>query len=391
MSDSDFDPSATLQLLGKYDLFQWPGRQSSCLVSIGDALTIMQAMTDLHAEIYDAAGLVGECMFVGVHATLDPYMQTPPFTVSTTEHARIACSLLIIKIYHELRLKFLCCAPEHLTEFAEAFMRNLKPWEIDQATSLTPFLNEDDYDLCDQFLAMVRMRSDVLERLLESDCVKNFSRRSGFAFGSGGPRITFEFAAKRLQHGRPTGRTWLHVFGDVGYHSRPLSITNELQYHAPACSESALQQAPVWDFHVHMNMVQLQGLLFWDYDRLERWNLADTDQPTAAHEFLRKVSDIVRDDVGIPWQKQIYEPENIEHTKQRQLVEWMRCPTQCTLEEWLWQRTVDTDLIRSRELFPRKYIELGAVCRICGQDGHWATRCRLDLWSDDEGETGVDV
>jgi hypothetical protein len=351
----------------------------------------MQAMTDLHVEVYNAAELVGKCMFVGVHATLDPYMQTPSFTMSTTEHARIACSLLIINIYHELRLKFLRCAPEHSREFAGAFMRNLKPWQIDQATPLTPFLNQDDSDLCVRFLAIVRMRSDVRERLLETDCVKNLSRSSGFAVGSGGQRITFESAALLLQHRRQSGRTWLHVFGDVGYHSRPLSIISELQNHAPDCSESALQQAPVRDLELHLDMVRLQGLLFWDYDRLKSWNLADTDQPTAAHEFLRKVADIVRDDIGVPWQKQIYGPEDIEHTKQRQLLEWMRCPIQCTLEEWLWQRTVDTDLVRSRELFPRKYIELGAVCTICGQDGHWATRCRPDLWSDDEGETGVDM
>jgi hypothetical protein len=396
MHADSFDPILTLELLRKFDLFEWPGSQPSSLLSSGDPLEALQAVADFHLQVEDAADLIGRCMIIEVERFLNPHICIPPITLSDTERTRIACTLWILKIYYQLRLRFSGAPTEYATLFCETFVRNLKPWQIDQCLSLEQRLLRCHDNYTESLNHYDQTDAALLERLSESRYVSNFLNMVNGPRGSLHYVHRFSGAAGFLHDRGRVGRvmkTWYHNLSDVGHPLRPSSIPTQLRNHAWINSEPTEGIITVAHTDRYMNICRHLGLFFWDYNRLECWHVADPNNLIAAADAYPGLSPVATRYDDTPWWE-LGLPEAsaaIERTKQRQITEWTRCPVQYTMNEWLYQKTCVAREKEGLAPVPRKYVEFGITCTACGLDGHRRRGCDSKSCSADEKEVEPDV
>ncbi|KAJ4380967.1 hypothetical protein N0V86_003314 [Didymella sp. IMI 355093] len=187
MRDDQFDPVSILELLGNLNLLEWPVPPPNPDPSPVDPVECLHSVSDYYTEIQEAADLIGKIMIIRVERFINPHVCVSPITLSTTERVRLVSTLLVLKIYYQLRLKFLEQL-EYADQFASLFWRNLTPWQADQGATLDRMLfgNSDAHEqsLChwDQ------TESKLLKSLTDSRIIPRFSHNlNGQQGGGRGP------------------------------------------------------------------------------------------------------------------------------------------------------------------------------------------------------------
>jgi hypothetical protein len=368
-SDDDFDPSATLELLQQFHLFEWPVAQPNMLILAGNPEDALRALADLYTEVDEAANLIGECMITGMHMFHEPWLQPPPITLSDTEHIRLVCSLWVVKIYYQMQLKFNRLSQERAVAFPAAFIKNLEPWQLEQGLSIDRFLQGYCHDRADSLHRIIDRKSGLLKRLSQSLYVSN-----AFNFFD-----TFSTTVSIPRMNRHSRGPWARAPGDISHPSRLSLMTTQLRNQTWISLESTLHSAV---FDQTMAMTCQVGLLFWDLNRLMYWRISGSDE---LHDATNRYYNYLRSDCASARRSQCSphymceHPARIEQNKSRQIIEWTRCPVQLPLEEWLYQKTAISRLEQGRTFLPRECIESGTTCRNCGLDGHRQSKCNAEL------------
>ncbi|KAH7361237.1 hypothetical protein BKA66DRAFT_471189 [Pyrenochaeta sp. MPI-SDFR-AT-0127] len=124
-------------------------------------------------------------------------------------------------------------------------------------------------------------------------------------------------------------------------------------------------------------------MLFWDLNRLAQWDMVHhNDIKVAMEEFRLRLQHVSTNyHSGRHWDcHPDLDPAYIPNMKARQIIQWTRCPVQCTLEESLYQKTALARFMARRPPLPSKYIEVGTLCYLCGLDGHNGFHCIESSW-----------
>ncbi|EUC48503.1 hypothetical protein COCMIDRAFT_33986 [Bipolaris oryzae ATCC 44560] len=111
------------------------------------ATALHNISVDIYVEVDVAADIVAQSMNAAMQIYIDPQVAVTPVVLSVAEHTRLVCALLIVKIYYQLRSKFVPNGRRSMKDFATAFMQTLAPWQIAQSSSVEGFL-----DSCQKFL-----------------------------------------------------------------------------------------------------------------------------------------------------------------------------------------------------------------------------------------------
>jgi len=337
MQDDRFDPVSILEKLYTVNVLEWLELLPSSRLPIVDPILALQSVSDFYTEVEEAAELIGRLMIIKVERLANPHVCVPPITISTTEHIRLASTLLIIKIYYQLRPRFLKQG-EYAGQLAPFYWKNLTPWLMDQGTTLDWLLlrcsGEYEHSLChwDQ------SESELLMCLSESRFVRSYHVLYHQELAS-----TFRIIPRfshNLNGQHPGIRGpgyWHHEPSDVGHPA----MSAQLRNHVSSCSDPTLQSVPQAHTGRYANICRQIGLYFWDYSRLNVWGLADPVELIAAVDACPGLSQVAMRYNDTPeWDIGIRQREAaVERTKQRQIIEWTRCPVQCSLEEWLRQKT----------------------------------------------------
>ncbi|KAJ4335821.1 hypothetical protein N0V95_008784 [Ascochyta clinopodiicola] len=335
-------------------------------------------MTDFCLQVTDAAELVGKCLVVPVEMYLNPHACIPPIILSNNEHTRIACALWVLKIYYQLRRKFVDRAPDHANLFATAFLRNLKPWQIDQVIVVQRKVSNCYLEHHDSLNHFDQTEFGLLKRLADSQYSIKYHQTLYQARDSTRLIPHFGYYIRALIHPHrrapsgPAMRAWWHTSNDVGHPSTPSSITTQLRNHAWICSEPTTHTVTTAHSDRYMNICRQLGLFFWDYARLLAWHLPDSDELMTVVDSHPGLSAVILRYSDRPWweESRFQRATAVERTTQRQILEWTRCPEPCTLEEWLYQKTAKFLLEKGKDPMPRGRIKIGICCTSCGLDGH---------------------
>ncbi|KAH6618762.1 hypothetical protein C7974DRAFT_400829 [Boeremia exigua] len=368
LQNDGFNWGLITDLLEVSDIFEWHCKLPAFRPLTSDPLEALQVLLDFYMEVDDAADLFGQCMVFGVEKFLDPTVQSSPVILSSTERTRIACALWVLKIFLQVQTsphKPPGLDPRHS---AHAFFENLQPWQIDHILSLESKLQVGEYPL--NTLLFYAGPTDVYfsERLIGSQYVTNVFNR---CTRPGGPclfRVYCLHTARRSQYRR---------CGD-GYYPGPSSMATQLRNHTWNSKELAQHTFSAFRSDRYRNRCQQLGLSFWDYERLAQWQIADAAELMVASDDadLRSLSFGPMCD----GREHLTPPAAIARTMERQIIEWTRYSEYDTLEDYLYQKTLNSQPEQGEERFLRRFITPGAVCNICGLDGHWWYNCYLQQW-----------
>jgi hypothetical protein len=404
ISDKDFDPEKALHLLTHVDLLHWSAMYQRVLSKDDEPLKIVQGFIDLYIEVDTAVNKIAQAMNAAMEALVHPYVVHSPIVLSGAEYTRIACAIYVLKIYYQLRLKFFHAGHDWRSRFPETYLKGLKPWQVDQALCIEQF-----YHICqnggkfqDMFGIIDREYTCKVCLSETSSFFRNYAKalRPSVEFNPGSFSFPKDFkcAVNDLRR-RPTNSLipppWHYDLEAIGHPSHISPIPTQLRnygwtvFNAVFIDEEGEDRTLVnWQFrHVMPSL----GILFWDQDRLTSWEIVSSNDLVDAFRTLDRR---VREETIRKRNKQNrskYCPpgsERVDVSKARQIIEWTRQPVQCSLEEWLYQRTALVRIEEGRPLMPGKYIEPGAVCQWCGLDGHESRWCNEWSWVEDDGERG---
>lgn len=360
LSNEHFLVDMTLERLRSTDLLEWSLLYPRILDENDDALHVAYGLIDLYVEVDVAAGLVAQGMHAAMETCVNPYVVVAPLVLSSTEKFRFVCSLFVAKIYFQLEQKFRHSDDGQSSKVPVLFMRGLEPWLVEQAVSVEVFLCNcrDSHDFT--VYTVIDQRYTCMESLSEKTLYfRKFFQATGNTVYRGWFRN--RLSALRTALG---GR-----FNDIPHSSTAPDVTT--QFSSPGW---ILYRTP--RFHRHQEYFCL-GVFFWDQDRLTQWDIVDHKDITMAMEEFR--NNYHR---NLHWGS--HPPGNIPKTQSRQIIQWTRCPVQCTIEEFLYQKTALARIVDGRPPLPSKYIRVGMKCSICGLDGHIGFHCHETGWSDDE-------
>jgi hypothetical protein len=368
MRDDQFDPVSVLELLDNVSLLEWPVPPNSNLSPV-DPLESLHSVSDYYTEIQEAADLMGKLMVIRVERFVNPHVCVSPITFSTTERVRFVSTLLVLKIYYQLRLKFLEQL-EYAGQFASLFESNLAPWQADQGATLARMLFRIFHAYEQSLCHWDQTESNLLRSLMDSRYVKSHHALTHHVPVSSF-RILPPFPHNLNAHRGGRGRGY-------GHHVRHPAISAQLCNHVSSCSDPTLHDVTPAHTSRYANICRQLGLYFWDYSRLSAWDLADPVALIAAVDAHPGLSPVALRYNDTPWWEigTLQRDAARERTTQRQIIEWTRCPVQCGLEEWLWQKTALQRLQKGEEAPLIDDIVVGALCDECGLDGHMQYKCR---------------
>lgn len=388
MGVDELDPEYTTALLHRKSLMEWPVAFPRILTN-NDPLAAIESLIDLYVEIDMAVQPVAQGMSAALHASRFPNVVVAPIVLSATEHTRIACSLLVIQIYYRLALHF---SSDWADAFPANFIRGLQPWQRVQAISVESFLqtctqpyNFSSYMLLDERYTCRECMSQKYTYIRRYIQATEFPAELPDQFLHRTLSQSFLYATRRNQ--RVHLPPWRTEETDAGHPSNASLLDTQLRNHGWVMYE-ALGPSRQFFFSTTDNCRQALlhlGVLFWDNSRLAACALTDSASilELAAHlgAEMRRITTANNRN----WQLTYgHSPVLIAKEKASQIVKWTRCPIQCSLEEWLYQKVALLRLANGRPPIPSKYLEPGMLCYLCGLDGHQGRYCNESAWSDDE-------
>jgi hypothetical protein len=400
----DFDAENALDLLRYNELHEWPVLFPQLFTVKEDPLESIRGLVDLYVEVDSAVELVAQGMNALTEAFVNPHVVVAPIALSETEHIRLTCALLIVRIYYQLRSKF---GPVHdiatpAYKFRRTFIESLKPWQVEQAVAVEGFVEK----CLMPHTAYIYKAIDTKYRCGECFSAKSsYFRKYKTATANDADFSTREFIGYDPNTGAPMTKRPMNFSGAARIRNQPpMSMSPFWDYNDDAqLSPDVIQLRN--DGWILYNSIGLYGRLrrpnherehlalgvfFWDRDRLASWDLVNLDDITRLHEnvmrkleYMASVHEYVTEFWGC---RCCRSTTHCEIREARQIREWTRSPVQCTLEEFLYRKTAKARIAEGHKPVPRKYVEPSVICRFCGLEGHRSARCEEENWSDDEGD-----
>ncbi|KAL6710826.1 hypothetical protein ACN47E_007883 [Coniothyrium glycines] len=395
LGEDEFDPDKALSLLEDMDLINWSTIYRRVLREKDDPLDVVRCLMNLYIEVDVVVDVVAQGLNAAMEALTHPHTIHSAVVLSNAEYVRIACSVLVLRIYYQLCHKFIHAEHDHTSTFPELFIWSLQPWQIDQALTVERFFDTCHYDnfhgtsmfgiidkeyTCKVCIAekssFFRFYQDFL------DPWEKYGHNRTF------PRALHEIVAQLDRRGRP--RYWPPWQSDVNpWKTSPVASPTALRLNTSGWSfYNTILIETATDGRFRGNELRRGipslGLLFWDQDRLHNWGIEDHDDVSdLSDELLLRLQDASMDTRG---KFSLQSPEEEQLSQARQVVEWTRQPVQCSLQEWLYQHTALARIKEGKRVIPSKYIEVGAVCYVCGLDGHRSQFCHEASWLRDEDD-----
>lgn len=157
---------------------------------------------------------------------LNPYFQTGPAALSDAEHNRIACSLCLVQIYYQMRVQVATYPSEISCSFPEAFLRELRSWQVGQGRCIDHFVRSYCYEWTNRLHCFANIGPPLLQHLLESYYIIRF--RALFEDNTATQKCTphFSRAAVSVQGSHDCLHSDLHTPEDVASDSM-ISVMTE--------------------------------------------------------------------------------------------------------------------------------------------------------------------
>ncbi|KAI0586637.1 hypothetical protein PtrSN002B_002045 [Pyrenophora tritici-repentis] len=389
--DYKLDADLTLRVLHSNSLHEWAATLPQNTSSMDKPLESIRTLTAVYEEVTQAAECVAQDMADATEAIVHPHVVTKPIVMSTTEHTRMLCALLLNKIYYWIRKKFPHFGWTDDPEFVASFMRNIEPWQVEQAASIDEYLPAS-HAVGSRSLTFYTAINAPLDKL---DCFHNSkyyqNHRLDWFHGSG---PSFTLAARTHYNGYSTSTLW------------PWSaVTNNELPSLDVLSYTPQLLSPGWTLYAstdgdsipnrrrYRDLSWYLGLMLWDESRLASWNIIDVDDFKAVVELGDGLASANLADLNrlMPVYSSPQPPEHLAGYNKRetcQIIRWTRSSVQSSLEEFLQEETAPARILDGRQPVPVKYIKAGLQCYECGLEGHNHIRCEEETWSEAEEETG---
>jgi hypothetical protein len=364
---ADLDTTSILNALRSGDILQTLYMGSQVTSYDGGPLPALDALADLYEEVETVVQFCAQSFNTTVEAFVNPFAHTAPIELSPTEYLRFASALSILKIYHQLHLKFFYNGKGH--EFPTVFLASLPAWQIQQVMSLESLM----LVLAREHSAgavMGRKHSPWDGLLKTTIYVRNLTQIIG---QSGDSRFWAQASIynRRMPVALQSPGTRTSTEGDLV----PQSFTYHEQLHSygwlflTSIMNHGLYAEPQSKFFSNKS-----GFLFWDYNRLSAWGIAD---PTEFASTLKAFDNHSRwASARGHWSAR---KEFLEKQKTEFIVRWTRCPVQCSFEEWSHQATSLAQYAGGTDRSPQseQHPTISIICRCCGETGHGGAQCTV--------------
>lgn len=346
LADDDFDPSKVLDLLGSKNLFEWSSMHICAPSTDKDPLETITGLLQLYTEVDLATDLVAQGMNAATETIVHPHVEVTPISLSSMERTRIACSLYILKIYYQFRLKFIYAGHGSASKFPSVFSTALKPWQAEQVLSVewyflgcqdptpyTMYKAADGKFTCQQCMFETSLYFRNFKRALDlhSDSMTRYL----------GIPMDFTRYMFQYHHTLTAGQSWRRNSSDVGRPSRMLPLTTAFKNHGWTLLKLAV--ADRVSRPVPLRRLIHLGLLFWNHDRLTDLDLVDTGDILALYAGMPRHAQQMKNGWPVKWGRICLDHRGHRRVKKSKiglLLEWTRCPVQCTLEEFGYQQAI---------------------------------------------------
>jgi hypothetical protein len=327
-SDGDLNADDALKLLRQANVGETLGNYSQFITSGHDALHFMRSLIDIYVEVDVAADIVAQGMNAAMQVYTDPHVVATPVVLSVTEHTRLVCALLIVRIYYQLRFKFAPNGHAPGSYFATAFMQTIAPWQMAQGMSVEAFLSSCQKSPYGLLYEIIDKRYTCCECLPQkSSYLRNYSKFAAvdmdtLVFGQHTSFLSFSHAAQDERRRISRRRSWA---GHVGDAQHP-----DLGQAVQLCNYGWTMCTAIGSYDMLRQQLILRvGMLFWDQSRLADWNMVDQ-------------SDVMALGTQTAWRLG-YMPQRHRYALRQdckadtshQIVEWTRSREQISFEEFL--------------------------------------------------------
>lgn len=346
VDNDQFDTDKTVALIQRTNIVEdWSTVYPSILHQDDDPFETLEGLMDLHDEVAFAAQLYAQCIHAVMETVNDPYVEILPVVLSTTEYTRVASSLWVLKVYYQLQLKF--AGHPWQIEFEPAFMSHLRPWQVEQVSSVERLLQSLDTGGDSTLKTLTGTRYASKKLLSEQSLyfhnyfdVAGYNRRSADILAPGARSIiAFSQAAKRYSH---TGSVGWAQFPYNGPHftaalsARVTHLRNHgwMYFESVVSSKTRLSLSEQRYLEFFLDL----GILIWDTERLLRYDLADPRGFWPACVALRERLQEARNrrnrmHMGIALSRSYQDQLLQDH-----IIQWTQCAIQCSFDEWMYQR-----------------------------------------------------
>jgi hypothetical protein len=316
------------------------------IVGDSDPLIVVDGLVDLYEEVHVATNLFAQSLNAAMESFINPWIVFKPIKLSSAEYARIASTLSVLRMFYILQMR--CSAQEDVIPTGRAFLARLDPWEIDQLLALDEFLLRVGYERRSAvYRGLDAKYSDWKALSTGSTYVQRYFR--ALKFGSAQEESSSITPASitqalgsvlqgRLRHPPPDPSLWYRTIDEA--------LSRMMVEDAASCCPSRTfgwllyesmvrtRRLPQWDSRLCFGHL---GMLFWDYDRLNRWGIID--QPTFNSMFSQLENHLQEASRYVYRSTLNLRPGAHYSEKQKAeiITRWTRSPIACSIEEWLWQ------------------------------------------------------
>ncbi|KAJ4305431.1 hypothetical protein N0V90_000962 [Kalmusia sp. IMI 367209] len=304
-------------------------------------LQVLWELADIMNEIDEAVKLYADSVLAIMDTVSRPNARHTTIGLSSTEYARIASAFLLLKTYMQYR---------NVGGDASTFMDTLQFWQAEQIVTVNKFLER--VDRCSRtsgsalyYLVDHKYRSDVHLRRV-SLYVKKYLRSGPRPLPSLYLHLRRGDMSQWPFHTYATRPRFSMLAGHDGVEVPPTANSDDVSMskdsspsHGWNFLQSLTGDKEVSDRVYHHIFLDL-GILFWDQDRLRQMYMGSTSTFQTLVERVEEAlyrgqvsmyNNMYVDDVGEFDCFSVPGP----HVSQQHIVEWTRCPVQCTFGEWM--------------------------------------------------------
>ncbi|KAF2791417.1 hypothetical protein K505DRAFT_326872 [Melanomma pulvis-pyrius CBS 109.77] len=285
---SDLDPQKATALLQHPSLTEW----TMWYTRYDDPIDVLEGLLEMCEDVNDLVQTYAQRVSAAIEMFVNPWVQSAPITLSPTEFARIASTFYMLTIFYQLLLKL----PNHpsAAEYFQTFVRNLRPWQVEQGVSIEAFIHSCRYRAGTTVHTLIRHQFSARFKLNKtSSFFQLFWEIMGLDHTvPGGPPICFSEAVRGIRQNlapSPAVVPWNRHLDPLELQVGPQHPTNQLRNDGWIYFKLVKQNVTI-DLQQYRVFFLDLGIFFWDLDRLAEWGFIDpTDFPAIGRKLQRQL------------------------------------------------------------------------------------------------------